>query len=161
MLVHPQFDPVAVALGPLSVRWYGLTYLAAFVLFLVLGRVRARRLPGVGFTVGDLDDLLFYGVVGVIVGGRLGKIRQTLRAFLCFYRLCMQFRDVRKNQKPVASGHGLHCQLEHMIVTGLECKIPFGFTIPVEKLLNPGLFTVQRAFNRAALRTGLQHFLER
>ncbi len=74
MLVHPQFDPVAVALGPLSVRWYGLTYLAAFVLFLVLGRIRARRLPGLGFTVRDLDDLLFYGVVGVIVGGRLGQV---------------------------------------------------------------------------------------
>ncbi|MBL8492120.1 MAG: prolipoprotein diacylglyceryl transferase [Rhodocyclaceae bacterium] len=74
MLIHPQFDPVAVAIGPLSVRWYGLTYLAAFLLFIVLGRLRARRLPQLGFAAQDLDDLLFYGVIGVIAGGRLGQV---------------------------------------------------------------------------------------
>ena len=42
-LVHPQFDPIAIQLGPLAIRWYGLMYVAAFVLFVVLGRVRARR----------------------------------------------------------------------------------------------------------------------
>ena len=43
MLVHPQFDPVAFQIGPLAVRWYGLMYLAGFVLFIVLGRRRARQ----------------------------------------------------------------------------------------------------------------------
>jgi len=42
-LVHPQFDPVAIQLGPLAIRWYGLMYVIAFVLFVVLGRLRARR----------------------------------------------------------------------------------------------------------------------
>ena len=43
MLVHPQFDPIAISLGPIAIRWYGLMYLIAFILFMVLGRLRARR----------------------------------------------------------------------------------------------------------------------
>lgn len=74
MLIHPQFDPVAIALGPITVRWYGLMYLAGFVAFLLLGRRRATTQPWHGLTAGDLDDLLFYGVLGVIVGGRLGQV---------------------------------------------------------------------------------------
>ena len=73
MFVHPQFDPVAISLGPLAIRWYGLMYLTAFALFAWLGRVRARR-QGSGFTAADIDDLLFYGVLGVILGGRLGYV---------------------------------------------------------------------------------------
>lgn len=74
MLIHPQFDPVAVSLGPLHVRWYGLMYLVAFLLFLFLGRYRARSQPGLGWTTKDLDDLLFYGMLGVVIGGRLGYV---------------------------------------------------------------------------------------
>jgi phosphatidylglycerol:prolipoprotein diacylglycerol transferase len=73
MLLHPQFDPVAFSLGPLSVRWYGLMYLVAFVQFILLGRYRIRTRPGL-MTVTQLDDLLFYGMLGVIVGGRLGQV---------------------------------------------------------------------------------------
>ena len=73
MLLHPQFDPVAFSLGPLSVRWYGLMYLVAFVQFILLGRYRIRCRPGV-MTVAQLDDLLFYGMLGVIIGGRLGQV---------------------------------------------------------------------------------------
>jgi phosphatidylglycerol---prolipoprotein diacylglyceryl transferase len=74
MLVHPQFDPIAFSLGPISVRWYGLMYLIGFMLFIWLGRLRARRFPLRGFTAASLDDLLFYGVLGVILGGRLGQV---------------------------------------------------------------------------------------
>ncbi|MEO8003834.1 MAG: prolipoprotein diacylglyceryl transferase [Betaproteobacteria bacterium] len=74
MLIHPQFDPVVVHLGPLAVRWYGLMYLAAFLLVLVLGRYRIRTQPWRGLTTRDLDDLLFLGVIGVVAGGRLGYI---------------------------------------------------------------------------------------
>ena len=74
MLVHPQFNPVALSLGPLDVRWYGLMYLTAFVLFVVLGRAHARRHPELGWDAQQIDDLLFYGVLGVILGGRLGYI---------------------------------------------------------------------------------------
>jgi phosphatidylglycerol:prolipoprotein diacylglycerol transferase len=72
-LVHPQFDPIAFSIGPLAVRWYGLMYLLAFIGFLLLGRLRAGQ-PWRGLTKQDVDDLLFYGVLGVILGGRLGYV---------------------------------------------------------------------------------------
>jgi len=74
MLVHPQFDPVAIHLGPLAVRWYGLMYLVGFVLFVVFGKIRARQNLLTGWHPRDVDDMLFYGVFGVILGGRLGYI---------------------------------------------------------------------------------------
>ena len=74
MLVHPQFDPIALRLGPLAVHWYGITYLIAFGLFLWLAgrRVRLPQHAAVGWTRQDVDDVLFYGVLGVVLGGRLG-----------------------------------------------------------------------------------------
>jgi len=77
VLTHPQFDPVAVSLGPLSVHWYGLMYLVAFLQFWWLGKYRLLHQPQfarAGWTVRQLDDLLFYGVLGVIVGGRVGQV---------------------------------------------------------------------------------------
>ena len=78
MLIHPQFDPVALSLGPFSVHWYGVTYLVAFMLFLGLARWRLGHPPyadlakqGV-WSHQTIDDLMTYGVLGVIVGGRLG-----------------------------------------------------------------------------------------
>ena len=71
MLIHPEFDPVALHLGPLAVRWYGLMYLVGFALFWVLGRIRARE-AWRGITKENVEDLLFYGVFGIILGGRLG-----------------------------------------------------------------------------------------
>jgi phosphatidylglycerol:prolipoprotein diacylglycerol transferase len=74
VLVHPQFNPVALALGPIQVHWYGLTYLAAFGLFLWLAgrRVRLPHFAQAGWTRRDVEDLLFYGVLGVVIGGRVG-----------------------------------------------------------------------------------------
>ncbi len=74
MLVHPQFDPVALALGPVQIHWYGLTYLAAFGAFLWLAgrRVRLPHFANAGWSRRDVEDMLFYGVLGVVVGGRVG-----------------------------------------------------------------------------------------
>jgi phosphatidylglycerol:prolipoprotein diacylglycerol transferase len=74
MLVHPQFDPVALALGPVQIHWYGLTYLVAFGLFLWLAALRVRKpwFAETGWTRRDVEDLLFWGVVGVVLGGRIG-----------------------------------------------------------------------------------------
>ena len=74
MLVHPQFDPVAIALGPVQIHWYGLTYLVAFGLFLWLAvqRVRKPWYAAAGWTRRDVEDLLFWGVIGVVLGGRVG-----------------------------------------------------------------------------------------
>ena len=74
MLTHPQFDPVAFQIGPFAVHWYGLMYLLAFGLVLILGRWRIKHQPWTGWTNKMLDDALFYGVLGVILGGRLGYI---------------------------------------------------------------------------------------
>jgi len=71
MLHHPQWNPVALQVGPLSIHWYGLMYLLAFALVWLLGRRRIGQglMP---LTQRQLEDLLFYGVLGVIVGGRVG-----------------------------------------------------------------------------------------
>ncbi|MFM7697309.1 MAG: prolipoprotein diacylglyceryl transferase [Limnohabitans sp.] len=85
MLIHPQFDPVALSLGPVSIHWYGITYLVAFMLFLGLARWRLRHEPyatlasqGV-WTTQLIDDLMTYGVLGVVLGGRIG--------YCLFYKL--------------------------------------------------------------------------
>lgn len=77
MLTHPQFNPVAISFGPLAIHWYGLMYLLAFLQFWWLGKRRIQTHPQLaqaGWTVPQLDDLLFYGVLGVILGGRLGQV---------------------------------------------------------------------------------------
>jgi phosphatidylglycerol:prolipoprotein diacylglycerol transferase len=71
MLTYPDIDPVAFQLGPLKVHWYGLMYLLGFAAAWLLGRWRASR-PGSGWTAEMVDDLIFFGVIGVIAGGRLG-----------------------------------------------------------------------------------------
>lgn len=73
MLIHPDFDPVAFSLGPLHVRWYGLMYLLGFLIGWALGRYRVRQ-PGSGWTAEQMDDLVFYIALGVILGGRVGYI---------------------------------------------------------------------------------------
>lgn len=73
-LMHPKFDPVAFTVFDWPVHWYGLTYLAAFMMFLAIGKYRARKMPMLGFKPIELDDILFYGVMGVILGGRLGYV---------------------------------------------------------------------------------------
>lgn len=77
MLVHPQPDPVAFHLGPVEIHWYGIMYVLAFALFIILGRVRIATQPHVralGWKNEDLDDMLFYGMLGVVIGGRLGEV---------------------------------------------------------------------------------------
>lgn len=76
MLIHPLPDPIAFSIGPLSVHWYGLMYLVAFAQFVMLGRLRIRQphIAAAHWKKEDLDDMLFYGVLGVIIGGRLGEI---------------------------------------------------------------------------------------
>ena len=73
MLTHPQIDPVIFQIGPLAVRWYGLMYLlgfaAAYMLIRHLARLRNLALDKEG-----VSDLLFYGVLGVVIGGRLGYV---------------------------------------------------------------------------------------
>lgn len=73
MIIHPQFDPVVVQFGFVAIRWYALSYILAFVLFIWLGRKRIQAGNSV-LTRESLDDLLTWGVLGVILGGRLGYV---------------------------------------------------------------------------------------
>jgi len=76
MLIHPQFDPIAVSLGPLKVHWYGLTYLVAFVGAYLLATWRVKQSPFAerGWTRQHVEDLLFFSMLGVVLGGRLGYV---------------------------------------------------------------------------------------
>jgi len=73
MLVHPNIDPVAFSIGPLAVRWYGLMYLAGFAAAWWLGTRRIAR-GAAPVTRAQFDDMIFFGLLGVILGGRLGYI---------------------------------------------------------------------------------------
>jgi len=76
MLIHPLPDPVALKLGPLAIHWYGLMYLVAFAQFILLGRIRLKQphIRQAGWIKKDLDEILFYGAFGAIIGGRLGEV---------------------------------------------------------------------------------------
>jgi phosphatidylglycerol:prolipoprotein diacylglycerol transferase len=75
MLTHPMPDPVAFTVFNWPVHWYGLMYVLAFGSFLLLGRLRIKQahIAAQGWTREDLDDMLFYGMLGVVLGGRLGE----------------------------------------------------------------------------------------
>jgi len=70
-MLYPQIDPVIIQIGPLAIRWYGMMYLLGFLAayFIVRHLARYRELE---LSTEDVSDLLFYGVIGVILGGRLG-----------------------------------------------------------------------------------------
>lgn len=75
MLNYPQIDPVAFHLGPLSVHWYGLSYLFAFAACwgLLTYRIKYSSFSR-GFTQAQLSDVVFYSALGTIIGGRLGYV---------------------------------------------------------------------------------------
>jgi phosphatidylglycerol:prolipoprotein diacylglycerol transferase len=73
MLAYPEIDPVAVALGPIKIHWYGLTYLAGLLFAWWLAKRQCRR-PGAVWREEWVDDLIFYAAIGIVVGGRLGYI---------------------------------------------------------------------------------------
>ena len=72
-LHFPHIDPVIFHIGPLAVRWYGLMYLIGFFAALYLANRRADKANS-GWTRDEVSDLLFYGFLGVIIGGRIGYV---------------------------------------------------------------------------------------
>ena len=78
MLMHPQIDPVALSLGPLKVHWYGLMYVIGFLGFLIIGKMRSKE-PGSVMNPDRVDDMMTWGALGVVAGGRLG--------YMLFYNL--------------------------------------------------------------------------
>jgi phosphatidylglycerol---prolipoprotein diacylglyceryl transferase len=74
VLIHPQIDPVAIAVGPLAVRWYGLMYLVGFGIAYLLARSRIARGTSGNISSAVFEDLFFFCVLGVVLGGRLGYV---------------------------------------------------------------------------------------
>lgn len=73
MIAFPNIDPVAVSLGPLQIHWYGLMYLGAFAFAYWLASTRAKK-ENSGWTIEQVSDLIFYGALGVVLGGRFGYV---------------------------------------------------------------------------------------
>lgn len=71
MIAYPNIDPVALSLGPLNIHWYGLMYVIGFAAFLTLGKYRAKQ-PHSPIKSEQVDDIMFYGALGVVLGGRIG-----------------------------------------------------------------------------------------
>ena len=147
MLHYPEFDPVAVHLGPLAVRWYGLMYLIGFSAGWLLGRRRAKR-PGSGWTGLQVDDCLTYLVLGVVVGGRLG--------YVLFYDLPGLMADPLSLLKVWQGGMALvfAATARDMLLFRLTAGLPFGrlaaiLSAVVAICLAGGLFALSRQIGRA------------
>ena len=136
MLVHPDFDPVAFSLGPLQVRWYGLMYLFGFIAGWTLGRYRATR-PGSGWTSQQVDDLVFYIALGIILGGRIG--------YVLFYNFDVFLQDPLLLLRIWEGGMSFHGGLLGVLLAmGLYArkagKDYFQVTDFIAPLIPPGLF---------------------
>ena len=96
MLQYPDINPVALELGPLVIHWYGITYLFAFLAGWWLAKFRANKI-GSGWIADEIGDAVFYIVLGVILGGKLGS--------LLFYQTDLLFSEPLKALNPF-SGYG-------------------------------------------------------
>ena len=73
MLRYPHIDPIAISIGPLHIHWYGIMYLVGFGTAWWLARGRAAQ-PNSSWRAVDVDDYVFYAMLGVIAGGRIGYV---------------------------------------------------------------------------------------
>ncbi len=74
MLSYPDIDPVALALGPIKIHWYGITYVVGIVTAWLLLRWRTDKNLSLKWSREQIDDMVFYVTLGVIIGGRLGSV---------------------------------------------------------------------------------------
>lgn len=99
MLTYPHIDPVALAVGPVKIHWYGIMYLVGFVGGWWLGVRRAAK-PNSGWRTEEIGDLLFYVAMGVVLGGRLG--------FVLFYDLASYIEEPLRILKVWQGGMSFH-----------------------------------------------------
>jgi phosphatidylglycerol:prolipoprotein diacylglycerol transferase len=141
MLNVPNIDPVAVHIGPLSIRWYGIMFLVAFASGWWLARRRAAQ-PGSSWTAREVDDFIFYAMLGTIIGGRLG--------YVLFYGLPLWRQDLLYPIKIWQGGMSFHGGfLGVMVATALFARSAqrrvwdvFDFAAPIPGL---GIFAVRVA----------------
>src|ERR1700744_3363781 len=84
MIQYPSFNPIAFSIGPVKVHWYGIMYLLGFADGWPCARLRAAK-PGSSWKPQDVDDLIFFAMLGVILGGRIG--------YVLFYGLSFWAKD--------------------------------------------------------------------
>ena len=135
MLIHPDFDPIAFSLGPLHVRWYGLMYLLGFLAGWALGRYRAKQ-PHSGWTAEQMDDVVFYIALGVILGGRVG--------YLLFYSFSNFLSDPLMLFRVWEGGMSFHGGflgvLVAMVLFSGKYQKPFWVTVDfIAPLIAPGI----------------------
>ncbi|MDQ5910242.1 MAG: phosphatidylglycerol---prolipoprotein diacylglyceryl transferase [Pseudomonadota bacterium] len=135
MLIHPDFDPIAFSLGPLHVRWYGLMYLLGFLAGWALGRYRAKQ-PHSGWTAEQMDDVVFYIALGVILGGRVG--------YLLFYSFSNFLSDPLMLFRVWEGGMSFHGGflgvLVAMVLFSRKYQKPFWVTVDfIAPLIAPGI----------------------
>jgi phosphatidylglycerol---prolipoprotein diacylglyceryl transferase len=136
MIIYPGFDPVAFQIGPVKVHWYGIMYLLGFISAWWLARRRAAR-PGSTWKANDVDDLIFFCMLGVIFGGRIG--------YVLFYGLKFWATDALYPLKIWEGGMSFHGGLLGVIVAltlfawrrGRNVADVYDFTAPLPAL---GLF---------------------
>jgi phosphatidylglycerol:prolipoprotein diacylglycerol transferase len=136
MIQYPGFNPIAFELGPVKVHWYGIMYLLGFGAAWWLARLRAKQ-PGSTWKPTDVDDLIFYCMLGVIVGGRVG--------YVLFYGLQYWAKDPWYPFKITEGGMSFHGGMLGVIVAMIiyawrnqrSMADVFDFTVPLPGL---GLF---------------------
>ena len=116
MINYPDINPVAFSIGSIQIRWYGISYIIAFVFTLLLGAYKIRKArknnwPAIFKDYEEYSDLVFYGALGVIIGGRLGN-------FL-FYDFKVLFTDPLQVFKVWQGGMAFHGGLLGVAVAGL------------------------------------------
>ncbi len=135
MLTYPDIDPILVSVGPLKVHWYGVMYLLGFVAAWGLGRWRGSR-PGSLWSPEMVDDVIFYCIMGVIAGGRLGYM-----LFYGFDQILANPLNIFKVWEGGMSFHGgLIGVILAMIVFGRRHQLHF-FQVAdfIAPLIPPGL----------------------
>jgi len=136
MLTYPSFNPIAFKIGSITVHWYGIMYLIGFALGWWLARLRARK-PGSTWTANDVDDFVFYAMLGVILGGRIG--------YVLFYGLTFWAADPWYPLRITGGGMSFHGGLIGSLVAlmlfairrGRNIADVFDFAAP---LPTPGIF---------------------
>jgi len=89
MFIYPEINPIAIQIGPLSIAWYGLMYLMGFIIAFALAKMRVKQ-EWSPIQDNQIDDLIFFSVIGVIIGGRSGYMlfyatwKVWLYALLCY-----------------------------------------------------------------------------
>jgi len=99
MLQYPDIDPILLSLGPVQIGWYGVMYLIAFLVGWWLAKVRAAR-PQSGWQPAEIGDVVFYIVLGVIIGGKLGSV--------LFYQRDSFFEAPLATLNPMNGGMSFH-----------------------------------------------------